>query len=109
MLLPSLATIVVPVPVRAWNHPGTVLLLVQVADPLGGKVSKFCVWGVPRVVRLTCACTDGAASTNAARAARAFNTARERDFGAVIIAGLISVLEQGTMSDGVRPESPGTV
>ena len=34
MLEPSLATIVVPVPVRAWNHPGIVPLLVQVAVPL---------------------------------------------------------------------------
>ena len=50
MPLPLLATMSVPVPVRAWNQPGIVELLVHVADPVVGSVSKFCVYGVSSAV-----------------------------------------------------------
>ena len=80
VVAPSLATIVVPVPVRAWYQPGIVELFVQVADPLVGSESKFCVYGVPIVDRDTWALAGVAQTRDVAISARTEKVAR-RVFG----------------------------
>src|SRR5262245_57314304 len=65
MELPSLATIVVPLPLRAWNHPGIVESFVHVTEPEVGSVSKSCVYATSIVAAETGPATPGGTTPDA--------------------------------------------